>query len=83
MLINLIGYIGSILIAAQYVLMMIEKVNAVSFMYFFLNFIGSVLILISLAKHTNYPSLGIEIFWLVMSIYGMIRNRDKQEYIKK
>lgn len=62
--------------------MMIEVVNAVSFMYFFLNFIGSILILISLAAHPNYPSLGIEIFWLIMSLYGMIRNKDKKVYIK-
>ena len=44
----------------------------------FLNLIGAVLILVSLVFEWNYPSVVIEVFWALISIYGIVRARRER-----
>lgn len=78
-----IGYFGSFILAAQYILMMIKIIDPNTFYFYLYNFLASVFILMSLFYHTNYPSLWIEIFWFFVSIYGMIINSKNMFYLYK
>ncbi len=42
--------------------------------YPFANLIGAVLILVSLIYEWNFPSVVIESFWAVISLYGMAKS---------
>jgi len=80
MLINifiLAGIIGVSLIVIAYFLLQINKLSSNNLMFSLLNFFGSFLILISLFDEWNLPSFIIEIFWMLISLIGIIKALKK------
>ena len=67
------GIIGVTLIVIAYFLLQINKLSSQSLMFSILNFFGSFLILISLFDEWNLPSFIIEIFWMLISLIGIIK----------
>ena len=70
---NITGIIGVSLILLAYFLLQIEKVRSDNIIYPVLNLIGASLLLISLLRFWNLPSVIIEIFWILISIYGIYK----------
>jgi predicted membrane protein len=70
---DILGTFGVSLIVISYFLLHVGKLQSRDFLYSFLNGIGSLLVLISLIYEFNFPSFIVEIFWLLISIYGMIK----------
>ncbi len=70
---DLLGIIGVILILATYMLLQLEKLSATSFLYSATNGLGASLILVSLIYEFNLSAFIIEAFWLLISIYGIVR----------
>ncbi|OGO93104.1 MAG: hypothetical protein A3F41_06960 [Coxiella sp. RIFCSPHIGHO2_12_FULL_44_14] len=70
---DVIGMIGVALILVAYLLLQIDKLSQDSIYYSFLNLLGSALILVSLCFTLNIPSLVIEIAWLIISLFGLIK----------
>jgi len=70
---DIIGSLGAFLIIFAYFLLLTEKTAFNSFTYLILNFIGSLLIIISLLKNFNLGSFIIEIFWVLITLYGILR----------
>jgi len=70
---NIIGLIGSAILILFYYLLQTDKVSSKSFSYSFFNALGSFLIIISILYEWNLPSFVIEIFWIIISIYGMYK----------
>jgi len=68
-----LGIVGVSLIVIAYFLLQINKLSSQSLMFSLLNFIGSFLILISLFDEWNLPSFIIEIFWMLISLIGIIK----------
>lgn len=68
-----IGIIGVIFILISYVLLQSGKIDSKSVRYSFINLIGAVLILFSLFYSWNLASVIIEIFWILISLYGIIK----------
>lgn len=68
---NLVGIIGVSLILLAYFLIQLEKVTNKDLIYSVMNLIGSVLLLISLLRFWNLPSVVIEFFWMAISLYGI------------
>lgn len=82
------GLIGVFLTLLAYLLLNMEKLRQNSFSYLLLNAIGAIMILVSFIKHWNIASFTIEISWLLISVYGLMRvysknsqapNKDKIE----
>lgn len=78
---NLLGILGVVLILVAYSLLQLEKMSASGITYSLLNALGAVLILISLYFYWNLASGVIEISWLIISTYGLIKSI--QRYIKQ
>jgi hypothetical protein len=70
-LFDAIGLLGVALILIAYGLLQLEKIDPKSVRYSALNFIGAVLILVSLYFAFNLASFIIEIAWLLISGLGL------------
>ncbi|HZH26128.1 MAG TPA: hypothetical protein VEY95_03000 [Azospirillaceae bacterium] len=71
---TLLGYFGAGLIVIGYLLNQKGWIRSEDWRYPALNLLGSVLVMISLLFHPNPPSMLIEVFWALISIYGIWKN---------
>ena len=69
----MLGIIGVVSIVATYMLLLLEKLSATSFLYSAANGLGASLILVSLIYEFNLSAFIIEAFWLLISTYGIVR----------
>jgi hypothetical protein len=70
---DFVGNIGVLLVLLAYLLLQVEKLSLNSLMYSLLNLVGSLLIMVSLFFNFNLSSFIIEVAWLLISIYGLVR----------
>ncbi|MCD4756869.1 MAG: hypothetical protein K8R39_01215 [Arcobacteraceae bacterium] len=68
---DIIGVVGVSFVLITYYLLQVEKIDSKGFWYSFLNLFGAVLIMYSLMYNWNLASIIIEIFWIVISAYGV------------
>lgn len=71
---QLLGFLGMLLVVYAYLLLQIKKYTITSFPYQILNLIGAILLLISLFVHFNLGSFIIEVFWIIITLFGMYKN---------
>lgn len=77
---EIIGIAGTAMIIVAYFLMQKGTMLGTSWSYLWLNLIGAVLLLYSLWYQWNTASVIIEIFWIGISVYGMIQKiRTKKD----
>lgn len=70
---DIVGTFGVSIIVLTYVLLQVGKIRSEQLAYSLLNGVGAALILISLWFAPNLPSIVVEGFWLLISIYGVGR----------
>ena len=68
---DILGTLGVAIIVLTYVLLQIERIRSEQMLYSLLNAIGAALILISLYFDFNLPSVVVEVFWLLISLFGI------------
>jgi len=71
---DLVGFAGAAVFVAVYFANQQRWLSSEDWRYPFANLIGAVLILVSLVFEWNFPSVVIEIFWAVISLYGMAKS---------
>lgn len=72
-----IGFFGMICIVWAYFLLQTNRYSFDSLYYQLLNLTGAILLLISLCVHFNLGSFIIEVFWIIITLYGMYKNKKK------
>jgi hypothetical protein len=72
---NIAGLIGVIFMLGAYLLVQSEKLLPGNIKFPLMNLIGASLVLVSLLFAWNLPSFIIELFWTLISIYGIWRIR--------
>lgn len=72
-----IGFVGMLCIVWAYFLLQRGNYGIDSLPYQLLNLVGAVLLIISLLVHFNLGSFLIEVFWIVITLYGMYKNLKK------
>lgn len=70
---DFVGNIGVGLIVGTYFLLQIRRMESRGVAYSLLNALGAMLIIVSLLFDFNLSSMVIEIFWLAISAFGIIR----------
>lgn len=68
---DIVGTLGVAIIVLTYILLQTERVRSNQLAYSLMNAIGATLILISLYYEFNLPSVVVEAFWLVISLFGI------------
>ncbi len=71
---NEIGMVGVVLVLFAYFMLQVGRMSGASVRFSFLNLMGSLLILVSLCYTWNLASGVIEIAWLLISFYGLVKS---------
>ena len=75
---DILGTLGVAIIVLTYVLLQIERGRSDQLIYSLLNAIGASLILVSLYFDFNLPSVVVEFFWLLISLFGIGKYLTRQ-----
>lgn len=70
---DFVGFFGVSLIVSTYFLSQIGRMSVDRPLYPALNGVGALLILFSLTHSFNAASVMIELFWLLISLIGLVR----------
>lgn len=68
-----IGVLGFIFYMLSYYLLLIGKIDGTDNSYILMNFAAASFVLVSLIHNFNLASALIQIFWIAISIVGLIR----------
>ena len=75
---DFVGNVGMVILLGTFALSQTKKIDLESLGYNIGNLISAVLLLINLYYKPNLSSIIIEIWWIIFSVYGLIRViRDK------
>jgi len=86
---DLIGFTGVALLIVTYAMLQLDKIDPKGFWYSFNNLIVAILVTVSLVYTMNIASMVIEVFWFIISLYGIYayfkRNKKMtvKDYIKQ
>ena len=69
---DIIGFSGVALLIITYALLQLDKIDPKGFWYSFNNMIVAILVSISLYYTPNLASWVIEVFWFLISVYGIV-----------
>lgn len=69
---DFIGYIGVALLIVTYAMLQLDRIDPKGFWYSFNNLIVAILVTVSLLYTLNKPSMVIEFFWFIISVYGIV-----------
>lgn len=77
---DMAGFIGVLLIIIAYLLLQLDKLPSSSPSYSLLNAAGALLIIVSLIFKFNLSAFVVEVFWLLISLFGLTRSlRSKKD----
>ena len=76
---DFIGLSGVALLIITYALLQLDRIDPKGFWYSFNNLIVAILVTVSLIYTPNLASIVIEVFWFIISLYGVVMyyNRKK------
>ena len=70
---DLLGSLGVVFIIITYLLLQMGKLSSRKKAYSFWNATGSMLIMVSLMHQFNLSAFLIELFWFLISVYGLFK----------
>ena len=77
-LFDLVGNIGVFLIIISYLLLQLNKLNSKDISYSAMNLIGASFVIISLIENFNMSAFVIEVFWVGISLLGIVNYFKKK-----
>ena len=69
---DLIGLTGVALLIITYALLQLDRIDPKGFWYSFNNMIVAILVSVSLYYTWNTASVVIEVFWFLISVFGLV-----------
>lgn len=83
LVIDIIGWIGSIMLIAAYFMNSMGKISAQSFWYQLLNVIGSILLVINTIYYGAYPSSAVNFIWVFIGAHYLIKIIRSEEEVSR
>jgi len=74
-LIEVLGWIASVLIVGSYALNITGKLPASSKTYVLANIIGGVFFVVNTYFHQAYPSMFVNVIWVIIAIYMISKKK--------
>lgn len=75
MFIEIIGWIGSVLIVGAYLLNIQGKIDAKDTRYIWANLVGGICFIIHTYTHKAYPSVAVNIVWVVIALFAIFKKK--------
>lgn len=72
-LIDIIGWIGSVMVIAAYGLNSYQKIKSDSLVFLLLNMVGGVFLIIYSVYYTAYANTFINVVWVIIAIPAIIQ----------
>lgn len=82
MLPDLVGICGVTLILLAYYFLQAGKVTPSSLRYLKMNIAGSFFMLYSLSFNWNLSAVIVEVVWLLISVWGVLKSMRQRAYVK-
>lgn len=79
---DLIGLTGVALLIITYALLQLDRIDPKGFWYSFNNLLVAILVTVSLIYTPNLASIVIEIFWFLISLYGVVMFFKRKDLTK-
>ena len=76
---DIIGLCGVALLITTYGLLQFDQIDPKGFWYSFNNMCVAILVTVSLVYNFNLASMVIELFWFLLSVYGLWKWRKKND----
>ncbi|MDX1694268.1 MAG: hypothetical protein R3208_10930 [Ketobacteraceae bacterium] len=70
---NVLGFTGTFLYLLAYGLLCRQSLSGDSLTYVVMNLLAASLVCFSLLKYWNAPAFAIQVAWIAISLYGIIR----------
>ena len=74
--------LGVALLIITYALLQLDKIDPKGFWYSFNNLVVAILVTVSLIYTPNLASIVIEIFWFLISLYGVVMFFKRKDLTK-
>ena len=71
---DIAGFVGAAIVVVVYFAMQQRWLDALDWRFPAVNLVGALLILVSLWFEWNFPSVVIEVFWVLISLMGLVRS---------
>ena len=78
-LIEMMGWIASVLIVGSYALNITGKLPASSKIYVLANIIGGVFFVVNTYYHKAYPSMFVNVVWVIIAIYMISKKKSNSK----
>ena len=74
-IIEVLGWIGSVLIVGAYFMNIRGNWNASKPMYIWCNLIGGIFFVINTIYHTAYPSAIVNVIWVIIAVAALLKRK--------
>ncbi len=78
-IIETIGWSGSVLILAAYFLNMQHRILATSPLYIWANLVGGFCFVINTYYHHAFPSMTLNIVWVLIAVYSLVKAKKSKQ----
>ena len=81
LLIDIVGWSGSLMVVAAYGLNSYQKIKSDSLIFYLLNLIGGVFLIIYSVYYTAYANTFINVVWVIIAIpalYNLVKKRKSE-----
>jgi hypothetical protein len=79
MLVDIIGWLGSVMVIAAYAMNIAGKMAAHSKPYYALNIFGSACLIVNTIYHHAIPSAVVNIIWVLIALFALFRERFRYD----
>jgi hypothetical protein len=75
MLIEILGWLGSVMVILAYALNINKRLNSDSVMYYSLNIAGSSFLIVNTLYHNAIPSMMVNVVWVIIALVAIFNKR--------
>jgi hypothetical protein len=75
--VEIIGWIGSVLIVGAFALNALNKVSSSSALYRWSNLVGGICFIINTFEHKAYPSVFVNVVWVIIAVIAISKAKKE------